>query len=146
MTLIARFPSSETAPLSQEVRPAATWVETNPGHWTVTLGHESRAISHPSPGVFIAWIGHQDRHWCFARALRACVEDIEYRLFKAARVQQEHEEGIAALMRMTVAERSRFIASLEAERDLLDYADSEVNVTARKAQFDRQISTLRAMS
>lgn len=121
----------------------ATWVETRPNYWTMTLGHETRAITQDGPSSFIAWIGFQSRHWCFARALKACVDDIEYRLFEAAEAQRAHDEAIASLMRMTPAAKARLIASLEAERDGLDYSDSEVNVTARKAQFDRQIATLR---
>lgn len=122
----------------------ATWVETRPGYWTMTLGHESRAISQDGPGCFIAWIGFQSRHWCFARALKACVEDIEYRLFEAAEAQRAHDEAIASLMLMTPAAKARLIASLEAERDMLDYAPTGVDVVARKAVFDKQIATLRS--
>jgi hypothetical protein len=86
-----------------------------------------------------------DTHWCFARALKACVDDIEYRQFEAARAQQEHDEAIASLMRMTGAEKARLIAKLEQERDWLDHSGSHVDVVARKAQFDRQIATLRAV-
>jgi hypothetical protein len=122
----------------------ATWTETHEGHWTVTLGDESRAISKDGSN-FIAWIGHRSSHWCFARALKACVDDIEYRLAEAALAQAAHDEAIASLMRMTGAEKARLIAKLEQERDWLDHSDAHVDVVARKAQFDRQIATLRAV-
>ncbi|MCA0032709.1 hypothetical protein [Mesorhizobium sp. B263B2A] len=125
--------------------PAASFVETSRGYFTVTLGHETRAITKEGPASYIAWIGSQDRHWCFAKALKACVEDIEFRLSEAALAQAAHDEAIASLMQMTSAEKVRLIAKLEAERDWLDWSGSEVNVTARKAQFDKQISTLRTI-
>jgi hypothetical protein len=123
----------------------ATWEETRKGYWTVTLGHESRAISQESPSCFIAWIGHQSKHWCFARALKACVDDIEFRKFEAAEAQRAHDEAIASLMRMTPAQRDRAIARLTEERDLLEYAGAEVDLVARRARLDRQISRLRGI-
>lgn len=123
------------------------FTETHPGNWTVTVGgdeNDSRAISRDGSG-FIAWIGHQSRHWSFQGALDACAEDIRYRQFEALRCQLEHEEAIASLMRMTPAQKSRLIAKLEAERDWLDWSDSEVDVLARKAGFDKQIATLRTV-
>jgi hypothetical protein len=49
-------------------------------------------------------------------------------------------------MRMTPAEKARLIVQkLTVERDMLDYAPSGVDVVARKAQFDKQIATLRAV-
>ncbi len=127
-------------------RPAATWEQTHEGHWTVTIGHQSRAISQDGSN-FIAWIGHRDVNWCFARALKACVDDMEYRLAEAAMAQAAHDEAIAALMRMTPAAKARLILTLESERDYLElHAGSEVDVVARKAQFDKQIATLRRIS
>lgn len=120
----------------------ASWVETHPGHFTVTHAGETRAISKDGT-EFIAWIGHQSRQWCFARALKACVEDIEYRQFEAIEAARAHEEAIASLMRMTPAAKARLIASLEAERDGLDYADSEMDIVARKARIERRIANLR---
>ncbi|MER9355513.1 hypothetical protein NKI61_19785 [Mesorhizobium sp. M0514] len=125
--------------------PSATWEETRENYWTVTLGHESRAISKDGTN-FIAWIGHRDTHWCFSRALKACVDDIECRLAEAALAQAEHDEAIASLMQMTGAEKARLIAKLEQERDWLDHSGSHVDVVARKAEKDRQISTLRRIS
>ncbi|MER9937456.1 hypothetical protein [Mesorhizobium sp. M0088] len=125
--------------------PAATWEETRENYWTVTLGHESRAISKDGTN-FIAWIGHRATHWCFSRALKACVEDIEYRLAEAAMAQAAHDEAIASLMRMTAAEKARLIETIEAERAALDYAPGRMDVVARKAEKDRQIATLRRVS
>jgi hypothetical protein len=123
----------------------ASYIETSPGRWEVRLGHESRVITMPVPGKYIAWIGHQSPHWCLSSAVRACIEDIEYRLFLAAEEQRKHDEQIASLMQMTPAQRDRAIARLEAERDLLDYADSEMDVPSRKARIDRQIAGLRGV-
>jgi hypothetical protein len=123
----------------------ATFEETSPGYFTVSLGHESRAITKEGPASYIAWTGSQDRHWCFAKALKACVEDIEFRLSEAAMAQAAHDEAIASLMQMTPAAKARLIAKLEQERDWLDYSPSGVDVVARKAEKDRQISTLRAV-
>lgn len=130
--------SADTAKIS------ATWEQTSPGNFTVTLGHQSRAISQDGSN-FIAWIGHRNVNWCFARALKACVDDMEYRLAEAAMAQAAHDEAIASLMRMTGAEKARLIAKLEQERDWLDYSPSGVDVVARKAEKDRQIATLRAV-
>jgi hypothetical protein len=121
----------------------ASFVETSPGYWTVSLGHESRVITRPAPGKYIAWIGHQSVHWCFSRALKACTDDIEYRLFEAAEAQRLHDEAIASLMRMTPAQRNRLISNLETERDGLDYSESHVDAVARKASIDRKIVRLR---
>ena len=122
-----------------------TWEETSDGQWDVRVGHESRCITKDGPASYIAWIGCQSRHWCFAKALKACVDDMEYRLAEAALAQAAHDEAIASLMRMTGAEKARLVAKLEQERDWLDYSGSEVNVTARKAVFEKQIATLRAV-
>jgi hypothetical protein len=123
----------------------ASFVETHPGYWTVTLGHEQRTITKEGPSSYIAWLGAQDRHWCFAKALKACVEDIEYRLAEAAMAQAAHDEAIASLMRMTPRQKTELIAKLTVERDMLDWSDAHVDVVARKAVFDRQIATLRAV-
>jgi hypothetical protein len=123
----------------------ASYVETSPGRWEVRLGHETRVITRPAAGKYIAWIGHQSPHWCLSNAVRACVEDIEYRLFLAAEDQRKHDEQIASLMQMTPAQRERAIARLEAERDRLDYSPSHMDVPARKARIDRQIAGLRGV-
>ena len=133
------------APLRTTTTPAATWEQTSPGNFTVTIGHESRAISQDGSS-FIAWIGHRNVNWCFQRALKACVDDMEYRLAEAAMAQAAHDEAIASLMRMSGAEKARLIAKLKQERDWLDYSPSGVDVVARKAEKDRQIATLRRIS
>lgn len=92
---------------------------------------------------FIAWLGFQDRHWCFARALRACAEDIRYRREEEMALVAAHQEAIASLMKMTPAQKERLIAKLEQERDGLNYADTHVDAVARKAMLDRQIDRLR---
>jgi len=123
----------------------ARYIETSPGRWEVRLGHETRVITMPVHGKYIAWVGHQSEHWCLSRAVQACTDDIEYRLFLAAEDQRKHDEQIASLMQMTPAAKNRAIARLEAERDLLDYADSEMDTVTRKARIDRQIAGLRGV-
>lgn len=140
MTLSIRIPS---ASITADRETTPTYEETSPGRWEVRLGHESRVITMPVRGDYIAWIGFQSHHWCLSSAVRACVEDIEYRLSVAAADQRAHDEAIASLMRMTPAQRARLIASLETERDGLDFADSEMDVAARKASIDRKIVRLR---
>lgn len=125
-----------------------SWVETNPGYWTVTLGgreEDSRSITQDGSG-FIAWVGSQERHWCFSKALKACADNIQFHRDLAVEAQLAHDAAIASLMRMTPAEKARLIDKLEAERDRLDYAPSGVNVVALKAFKDKQIATLRRIS
>lgn len=120
-----------------------SFVETAPGQWTVTVdGIDERTITQDERG-FVAWIGCQDRHWCFARALDACVEHSRYHRQVAEETAARREQAIAALMAMTPAQKSRAIERLQTERDLLDYADSEVNTVARKDEIDRRIASLR---
>ncbi len=118
----------------------ATWIETSPNYFTVTLGHETRAITKEAPGSYIAWIGHQSRHWCFARALKACVDDIEYRLNEAALAQAAHDEAMGSLMRMTPAQRERLIARLTEEREMHEFTDH-----GRAKRLERQIERLRSI-
>ena len=55
-----------------------SFTESRPGWWTVTIdGDASRTITRDETG-FIAWIGTRDRHWCFDRALKSCIDDARY--------------------------------------------------------------------
>ena len=110
--------------------------------WTDGNRDTTRSITKQG-SEFVAWVGFMDRHWCFARALRACAEDIRYRREEEAEIVRQHEEAIASLMKMTPAQRERLIAKLETERDGLDYAESCVDVVTRKATLNRQIDRLR---
>lgn len=134
------------AHLTRHLEPEVSFVETRPGHWTVTLGgreEDSRAISKEGPASYTAWIGHASKHWCFSRALKACADDIQWHRDMVVETQLAHDAAIASLMRMTPAEKARLIDSLGRERDLLDYSDAHVDVAVRKARFDRQIASLR---
>ena len=51
-----------------------TFAETAPREWTVSIDGDKRTITQEG-GSFIAWIGSQDRHWCFDSALAACISD-----------------------------------------------------------------------
>ncbi len=51
--------------------------ETGPSAWVVSVAGTERTITFDERG-FIAWIGHQSRHWCFDHAVKACVEDAEH--------------------------------------------------------------------
>jgi len=63
---------------------AATWsAHSHPGWFRVDLNGDFRIISRDGSG-FIAWLGSQDRHWAFSRALDACVEDMEHQAFLLA--------------------------------------------------------------
>lgn len=57
--------------------------ETGPRSWIVFIDADSRAITQDERG-FIAWVGHQSRHWSFHGALNACVEDARYQAFRLA--------------------------------------------------------------
>jgi len=126
-----------------EAEDGISFYENGPRQWTVVIdGKDERTITQDERG-FIAWIGFQDRHWSFSRATKACAEHARFHRAECERVEQECEAAIASLMSMTDAQRERLIGRLEIERDNLDYADSGVNVTARKAIIDRQIASIR---
>ena len=121
------------------------WTETHDGYWTVVVDGDAvntRAIT-KAGSSFIAWIGHQDRHWCFERALKACAANVRLQCAMADEAERAREEAIASLMRMTPEQKARAIDRLEAERDALDYSDAHVDVVARKAIIDTKINRLR---
>jgi hypothetical protein len=125
----------------------ASWEQAGDDQWTVWTDGDrtsTRTITKQG-GWFVAWVGFMDRHWCFARALRACADDIRYRREEEAIALAAHEEAIASLMRMTPAQRERLIAKLETERDGLDYAEAHVDVVTRTAMLNRQIERLRGL-
>ena len=137
--------SRQPAPI--HIESDVSWVETNPGYWTVTLGggDDSRAITQDGSG-FIAWVGTQERHWCFSKALKACVENIQFHRDVDAEAQLAQDAAIASLMRMTPGEKARLIETLEVERAALDFAPGRMDVVARKTEKDRQIASLRRIS
>lgn len=126
-----------------EAEDGISFYESGPRQWTVIIdGKDERTITQDERG-FIAWLGFQDRNWSFSRAMKACADHARFHRAECERVEQENQAAIASLMSMTDAQRERLIGHLEAERDNLDYADSGVNVTARKAVIDRQIASIR---
>ena len=121
-----------------------SWIETDDGWDVVSVDGKpaNRRITKAAKG-FIAWIGFMSQHWNFNGALIACADDVRNRRQMETELEIAHQEALASLMRMTPAQRERLIANLETERDGLDYADSEVDVVARKASIDRKIVRLR---
>lgn len=112
--------------------------------WLVTVdGAHERTITRDGSS-FIAWIGCRDRHWSFQRALDACADHARFHIEACAIAQARNEAAGAALAANSPDERERLIGALEAERDLLDYADAHMDVPARKAAIDSRIAAIRA--
>ncbi|WP_152979921.1 hypothetical protein [Mesorhizobium sp. 1M-11] len=112
--------------------------------WLVTVdGEHERTITRDGSS-FIAWIGCRDRHWSFQRALDACADHARFHHEACAIAKARNEAAGATLAATSPDERERIIDTLEAERDLLDYADAHMDVPARKAAIDNQIAAIRA--
>lgn len=114
--------------------PDVTTVETHEGYWTVIVDgdeHDTRAVTKQGT-EFIAWIGSMDRHWCFQRAVNACVEDIRYHRFLAAEAIRAQDEALASLMMMTPAQRERAYGILWRDNSR---QSPEKSIAARKELF-----------
>nr|WP_101939321.1 hypothetical protein [Mesorhizobium loti] len=112
--------------------------------WLVTIdGAHERTITKDGPS-FIAWIGCRDRHWSFQRALDACADHARFHHDACAIAKARNETARNALAASSPDQRERLIGTLEAERDLLDYADAHMDVPTRKAAIDSQIAAIRA--
>lgn len=121
-----------------------SWIQTDDGWEVVSVDGlpASRTITKVPKG-FIAWIGFMSQHWSFNGALIACADHVRMHREMQAEAEARSQQNIASLLEMTPAAKARAIARLEAERDLLDYAESEMDVLTRKARIDRQIAGLR---
>ena len=112
--------------------------------WLVTVdGAHERTITRDGSS-FIAWIGCRDRHWSLQRALDACADHARFHFEACEIARTRNDAARAALAASTQDQRERIIGNLEAERDLLDYADAHMDVPARKAALDSQIAAIRA--
>lgn len=124
---------------------AVVFCKTGEDRWLVTIdGAQQRTITRDG-SAFIAWIGCRDRHWSFQRALDACADHARFHHDACAIAKERNEAAREALAASSPAQRDHMIDSLEAERDLLDYADAHMNVPARKAAIDSQIAAIRAV-
>ena len=112
--------------------------------WVVTVDSVHERTITRDGACFIAWIGCRDRHWSFQRALDACADHARFHQQACAIAQARNETARGALAATPPGERERLIGALEAERDLLDYADAPMDVPARKAAIDSQIAAIRA--
>lgn len=118
--------------------------KTGDDRWLVTVdGAHERTVTKDGAS-FIAWIGCRDRHWSFQRALDACADHARFHHDACAIAKARNEAAGSALAATTEQERERIIGALEAERDLLDYADAHMDVPARKAAIDSRIAAIRA--
>ena len=129
----------EATPIAEA---GVSFTETRPGWWTVTIdGDECRTITRDETG-FIAWIGTRDCHWCFDRALKACIDDARYQRslrHEAARASAVTKARIEVL---SDDQRMEMIAAREAEMLWLRYAESHVDCIGRTAELRAEIEAL----
>lgn len=117
--------------------------EEGDGRWIVTIdGQDKRTIT-KSDSSFIAWLGCHDRHWCFNRALRACADHARFHRATAAAAKKANAEWLARIQSMPVEDVQASIRRLEAEHELLNYADSHMDAVGRQAAITRQINDIK---
>lgn len=130
-----------TAPIHIDTAHGLVWTEDDRG-FTVTIdGKDTRYITRDGSG-FIAWLGCQDRHWCFAKALEACAEHARFHRAEHERQVSQYEANHKRLASLSQQQRTDAIASLQERRARLEYADSHMDVMERGAELDRQIGAL----
>ena len=120
-----------------------TFREEGEGRWVVTIDGQDRRTITKSGSSFIAWVGHQDRHWCFSKALRSCADHARFHRATADAAKKDYAEHLARIQSMPVAQVLQAIRRLEAERELLNYADSHMDVVGRQAAITRQINEIK---
>lgn len=122
---------------------AISFSEIEPGKWAVTVdGKDTCQITKDGSG-FIAWLGHQDRHWCFQRALAACAEYMRWHRSQHEKAMHAYDVAKAGVARMTEEERDEALDRLENERSRLKYAPLHMDVIAREAEIDRRVALLK---
>jgi hypothetical protein len=120
-----------------------TFREEGEDRWIVTIdGQDERTIT-KSGSSYIAWVGHQDRCWCFAKALRSCADHARFHRATTDAARKDYAEQLARIQKMPVSQVLKFIRRLEAERELLNYADSHMDVVGRQAAITRQINEIK---
>ena len=120
-----------------------SFTEARPGWWTVTIdGDDSRTITRDETG-FIAWIGTRDRHWCFDRALKACIDDARYQRSLRDEAARASAVARARIEVLSDNQRMEMIAAREAEMLGLRYAESHVDCVGRTAELRAEIEALR---
>lgn len=117
--------------------------EEGDGRWIVTIDGQDRRTITKSGSSFIAWVGHQDRHWCFSKALRACADHARFHRATADAASQDYAERLARIQKMTVPQVMAWIRRLEAEHELMSYAGSHMDVVGRQAAITNQINEIK---
>jgi hypothetical protein len=130
---------AEATPIAEV---GVSFTETQPGWWTVMIdGDESRTITRDETG-FIAWIGTRDRHWCFDRALKACIDDARYQRSLRDEAARASAVAKARIEVLSDDQRMETIAAREAEMLGLRYAESHVDCVGRTAELRAEIEAL----
>ena len=111
--------------------------ETGPNSWLVWVDGDTRAITKDERG-FIAWIGSQDRDWCFDHALKACVDDARYLRDMHDRAEALRIQQAARFDRLT--ERQFFFVLECREREL---AGLSVNSVGRADMLRDEIQMMK---
>jgi hypothetical protein len=88
--------------------------ETGENSWLVTIGDTTRVITKDERG-FIAWIGSQDRDWCFDHALKACIEDARHQRDMHDRAEALRLQQAARFDRLTPEQFDRVLEAREQE-------------------------------
>jgi len=129
----------EATPIAEA---GVSFTETRPGWWTVTIdGDASRTITRDETG-FIAWIGMRDRHWCFDRALKACIDDARYQRSLRDEAALAGATARARIEMLSDGPRAEMIMALETEMLGLRYAESHVDCVGRTAGLKAEIAAL----
>jgi hypothetical protein len=113
--------------------------ETGPLEWTVTIDGDKRTITQEGPGLFIAWIGHMDRHWNFDGALKACIEEARYLRDMVERREALRLQQAARFDRLTPEQFDRVLEAREQE-----LAGLSVNSPGRADMLRDEIQAMRA--
>jgi hypothetical protein len=111
--------------------------EIDPGSWLVNVDGDKRTITQEG-GYFTAWIGHQDRHWCFDNALKACIEDARHQRDMHNRAEALRLQQAARFDRLTPEQFDRVLASREQE-----LAGLSVNSVGRADMLRDEIRMMR---
>ena len=141
--MLSLFGSKECAskPL-RSPKPASVSPKPGPvGGRSRSTATTSRTITRDETG-FIAWIGTRDRHWCFDRALKACIDDARYQRSLRDEAARASAVAKARIEVLSDDQRVEMIAAREAEMLGLRYAESHVDCVGRTAELRAEIEAL----